>query len=205
MALVLLNYWQTMKTFATTKFAVLAMSLLMVLGGCQSMQLPNKPASLDNAAFMQLWETYRHCQSIVDIDAMQEDVQRLTRAALWQQQPARDLPFPLPDFMKRVVAPPPPRLAADPNAMAAACTLATGRLALRAERLDLATGLFRAVLRNHPQPEYAFYVDQARIGLELVDRAVQFARQDGISMLAVIQVSSETAAPRTGAPVSSED
>lgn len=205
MALVLLNHGQTMKTFSTMKFAFLAASLLMVLGGCQSMQSPDKPALLDNAAFMSLWDTYRHCQAGVDIDAMHEDVQHLTSAALSQEQPARDLPFPLPEFVKRVVAQPAPRLAADPKAMVASCTLATGRAALRAERFDLATGLFQTVLRNHRQPEYAYYADQARIGLELVDRAVQFARQDGVSAPAVIQVSSETAALRTVSPVSSED
>jgi hypothetical protein len=175
-----------MKTFSIMKFTVPVLSLLAVLGGCQGVQLTGKPASLDNAAFMQLWDTYRHCQASVEIDAMQEDVRQLTRAALAQAQPVL-------------------RLAADPKAMSAACALSTGRVALRTERFDLATGLFRAVLRNHPQPEYAFYVDQARIGLELVDRAVQLVRQDGVSTPAVIQVSSETLAPRTGPTASFED
>ncbi|MGH7260501.1 MAG: hypothetical protein ACREI9_07440, partial [Nitrospiraceae bacterium] len=133
------------------------------------------------------------------------DVQQLTRAALSQEQPARDLPFPLPDFVKRVVVQPAPRLAADPKAMAASCSLSTGHVALRAERLDLATDLFRAVLQNHPQPEYAYYVDQARIGLEQVDRVVQFAQHDGITAPTMVPVSSAASALRTAAPVSSED
>jgi hypothetical protein len=160
---------------------------------------------MDNAAFMQLWDTYRHCQAGMDIDAMQEDVQQLTRAAFLQEQPAQDLPFPLPDFVKRIVVQPAPRLAADPKAMAAACALTTGQMALRAERLELATGLFQTVLRTHRQPEYAFYVDQARIGLELVDRAVQFARQDGASAPAVIPISSAGATFQALSPVPSGD
>jgi hypothetical protein len=174
-----------MKTFSIMKFTVPALSLLVVLGGCQGVQLSGKPAALDNASFMQLWDTYRHCQAVVDIDAMQEDVQQLTRAALSQEQPTQ-------------------RLAADPKAMAAACALSTGQVALHAERFDLATGLFRTVLRNHQQPEYAYYIDQARIGLEQVDRAVQFARQDDVTP-AVIQVSSPASAFQTGTPVPSED
>ena len=89
--------------------------------------------------------------------------------------------------------------------MAAACALSTGQVALHAERLDLATELFRTVLRNHPQPEYAYYVNQARIGLEQVDRAVQFAQHDGVSAPTVIPVSSVASAHKAGAPVSSED
>ena len=194
-----------MKVFINIKFAFLALSLLVVLGGCQSMQLLDKPASLDNTAFMHLWDAYRHCQAGTDVDTMGGDVQQLTLAALSQEQPARDLPFPLPDFVKRVVVQPAPRLAADPKAMAASCALSTGHVALRAERLDLATDLFRTVLRNHPQPEYAYYVDQARIGLEQVDRAFQFAQLDGIAVPTMVPVSSAASALRTGTPVSSED
>ncbi len=193
-----------MRVFANIKFAFLALSLVMVVGGCQSMQLLDKPASLDNAAFMSLWDAYRHCQAGEDVDTMRGDMQRLTRVAL-SQQPTRDLPFPLPDFVKRVVARPALRLAADPKAMAASCTLVTGQVALRTERLDLATDMFKAVLQNHPQPEYAYYVDQARVGLEQVDRVAQFAQHNGISAPAVIPVSSAASASRTGTPVPSED
>ncbi len=206
MAPVLLIHWQAMKVFANMKFTVLALSLVMVVGGCRSMQLPDKPASLDNAAFMSLWDAYRHCQAGQDLDAMRRDAQQLTRVALSQeQQPIQDWPFPLPDFVRRVVAPPAPRLSADPKAMAASCALATGRVALRAERLDLASDMFRAVLRNHPQPEYAYYVDQARTGLEQVDRIARFAQHGDVLAPAVIPISSAASAPRTGAPVSSED
>jgi hypothetical protein len=205
MALVLLIIRQTMKAFATMKFASLGLSVMLVLAGCGSVQWQAKPALLDNTAFMQLWETYRHCKAGSDVDAMQEDAQQLTRAALLQEQPALNPPFPLPEFVKRVVVQTAPRLAADPKAMAASCALSTGHVALRMERLELATGLFRGVLRNHPQPDYAFYADQARLGLELVDQAVRFARQDGLSAPAVLQVSSETPSPRTGPSVLSKD
>lgn len=193
-----------MKSFSTMKFASLAVSLLMVLGGCRSMQLPDKPALLDNAAFMSLWDAYRHCQAGEDVDVMRGDMQQLTRVALSQEQPARGLPFPLPDFVKRVVTQPAPRLAADPKAMAASCALATGRIALRAERLDLATDMFKAVLRNHPQPEYAYYVDQARTGLEQVNRIAQFAQHGDVPAPVAIPISSASAS-RTGAPVPFED
>jgi hypothetical protein len=155
---------------------------------------------------MSLWDAYRHCQAGEDADTMRGDMQQLTRVALSQeQQPILDMPFPLPDFVTRVVTRPAPRLAADPKAMAASCALATGRVALRAERLDLATDMFKAILRNHPQPEYAYYVDQARTGLEQVSRVAQFAQHGDVPAPAVIPISSAASASRTGAPVPTED
>jgi hypothetical protein len=180
------------------------MGLVMLLSGCQSVQPINTTAPLDNAGFMTLWDAYRHCQAGTDVDTMRADMKQLSRVALAQES-AHNLPFSLPAFAKRMVAQPVSRLAADPKAMAAACALSTGQAALRAERMDVATEMFRAVLKNHPQPDYAYYVDQARTGLDQVERAVQFAgyRTDATPVL--MAVSSAPPAPRNSTPVFSED
>jgi hypothetical protein len=191
-----------MKTFPHIKNVALTLGFVMLLSGCQSVQPVKTTAPLDNAGFMTAWDAYRHCQAGTDVDTMRTDMQQLSRVASAQES-AHNLPFSLPDFVKRVMAKPTSRLAADPNAMAAACALSTGQAALRVERMDVATEMFRTVLQNHPQPEYAYYVDQARVGMEEVARGVQAAAHAAVPTL--IPISSTAFTLRNSAPVSFED
>ena len=190
-----------MKTFSNIKFVLFALGLMTLLEGCQGAPRVKSAAPMDNTAFMSALDIYRHCQVGTDVDIMRAEVLQLTRAASAQES-ANNPPLPLPDFVKRMMAKPASRLAADPQAMAAACALSTGQAALRAERMTLATEIFQAVLKNHSQPEYAYYTDQARIGLKQVEHAVQFAGYPD-SAPAVMTIS--TPAPRTSAPVFLED
>lgn len=182
-----------MRNRTTIQNALSALSLIVLLGGCQGIQLAGKPTQLDNAAFMNLWDAYRHCQASTDVDTMQADVRQLTRAALTQES-AKDLAIPLPDFVKRVVARLESRLAVDPKAMTAACALSTGQAALRAERMDLAAEMFQTVLRNHPKQEYAYYVEQAQAGMEDVTRGARAAvhTTDGAPILIPISSAAPT-------------
>jgi hypothetical protein len=161
-------------------------------------------APLDNAGFMTAWDMYRHCQVGIDLDTMRTEMQQLTRVASTQESTGT-FPFPLPDFVKRMVEKPALRLSADPKAMAAACALSTGEAALRAERMDLATEMFRAVLANQSQPEYAYYMDQARMGLNQVEHGIQFAGHLTGSTPVLITISASSAAPRNNAPGFLED
>ncbi len=191
-----------MKTLPNIKNAVLTLGFVMLLSGCQSVQTINTAVPLDNAGFMTVWDAYRHCQAGTNVDAMRGEMQQLARAASAQES-ADTRPTSLPDFMKRMVAQPASRLAADPKAMAAACALFTGHAALRAERMELATEMFRTVLQNHPQPDYAYYVDQARVGMEAVARGVQAAAHAAVPTL--IPISSTAFTLRNSTPVSFED
>jgi hypothetical protein len=49
--------------------------------------------------------------------------------------------------------------------MAAACAVHTGNLALSQGERELATELFSLVIQRYPEPDYAYYVAQARAGL----------------------------------------
>lgn len=201
MALVLLAKDVAMKTFANIKFVLFALGLVMLLEGCQGAPNVKPVALMDNTAFMSALDVYRHCQTGTDVDIMRAEMLQLTRAAAAQES-ANNPPLPLPDFVKRMMAKPASRLAADPKAMAASCALSTGQAALRAERMSLATEMFQAVLKNHSQPEYAYYADQAMIGLNQVEHAVQFAGYpDGAP--AVMTIS--TPASRATASVFIED
>lgn len=190
-----------MKAFAEIKFVLFALGLVMLLEGCQGAPHVKTAAPMDNAAFMSALDIYRRCQVGTDVDIMRAEMLQLARAASAQES-ANNPPLPLPDFVKRMMAKPASRLAADPQAMAAACALSTGQAALRAERMTLAVEIFQTVLRTHSQPEYAYYADQARIGLNQVEHAVQFAGYPD-SAPSVMTIS--TSAPRTGTPVFLED
>lgn len=193
-----------MKLSNNRQRAALAIGLLMLLEGCQSAPLTGTPAQLDNAAFMTAWDVYRHCQASTDVEAMRADLEQLVRAAAVQEA-AATVSLPLPDFLGQMVAKPPKRLAADPKAMVASCALSAGQAALQAERMEVATEMFQSVLSSHTQPEYAFYADQARIGLLQVERAVQFTGRLTEVSPALIHISVMAPAPRTSAPVSFED
>lgn len=191
-----------MKKHPNIKNMVVTLGFVMLLSGCQSVQPINTAVPLDNAGFMTAWDAYRHCQAGTDVDAMRTDMKQLSRVASAQES-ADNRPLSLPDFMQRMMAKPASRLAADLNAMAASCALSAGQAALRVERMDVATEMFRTVLQNHPQPEYAYYVDQARVGLEDVARGVHTAAHTAAPTL--IPISSTAFVLRNGTPVSFED
>ena len=130
--------------------------LLVFLVGCQI----QKPA-VNGSSFMSLWNAYNHCQSSSDPDAMRADVRRLSEAAD-SSVPGKDDPIgPLLRPIQRWIAPSPSRFSADPKAMAAACTVYTGQVALAGDRPGLAAEMFRTVIQNYPQPQYAYYVGRA--------------------------------------------
>ncbi|MBI5775917.1 MAG: hypothetical protein HY444_00890 [Nitrospirae bacterium] len=192
-----------MKTLPHIKNAALTLGFVMLLSGCQSVPPIKTAAPLDNAGFMTAWGAYLHCQAGTDdVDTMRADMKQLSRVASAQES-AQNLPFSLPDFVKRVMAKPTSRLAADPNAMAAACALSAGQAALRVERMDVAAEMFRAVLQNHREPEYAYYVEQARVGMEEIARGVQAAAHAAVPTL--IPISSTAFTLRNSTPVSFED
>lgn len=123
--------------------------------------------SIENARFMALWHTYMHCHSSSDSSAMEADARQLDQAA--QDIRARNAPtFALPRFLQPLVSELPSRLAADPTAMAAACALAAADAARAAGRIYLAAQLLRFIMRTVPEPPYAYYVAQARLGLDRI-------------------------------------
>src|ERR671918_2060051 len=92
-------------------------------------------------------------------NTMRGDVRRLHDAAQTpltrQHDPIRPVFRPI----ERWITPSELRLAADPKAMAVACTLHTGQTALTLGRSDLAAEMFISVIRSYPQAQYAYYVE----------------------------------------------
>jgi len=200
----LLQFWLMQIRMDILHRSVVAVGWLTVLGGCQGIPPVNAPTRLDNAAFMRAWDVYRHCQASTDVEAMRADVKQLVQTASVQEA-ATGGSGPLPELFNHVIAKPAQRLAADPKAMAAACALSTGQAALQVERVELATEMFQFVLTSHTQPDYAYYVEQARIGLLQVEHAVQFADRLTDIPPALIHISAAPPALQTRTPVSFED
>ena len=146
------------------KKSLVVLSILLLLVGCQATKPIERTAGLDNTLFMSLWSTYSQCQSSTDLDAMRGIVQQLNQAATTPTS-GKEFVLPLPERFERLVSKPTRRLAVDPIAMATACTLYTGQVALNAGRNDVAADMFLSVIQKHPEAEYAYYVDQARHGL----------------------------------------
>jgi hypothetical protein len=138
-------------------------AVLMLTGGCQTTSPISKSAALDDTSFMGMWTTYRHCETISDLDTMRLDARKLDVVA---RQPVIGMGHDvlLPQVMKRWVSEPANRLAVDPKAMAVACSLHTGQSALSAGHYELADEMFQAVL-TYPEGMYPYYIQQARQGL----------------------------------------
>lgn len=143
----------------------------LVASGCQT-SAPAKPAGLDNTGFMSLWDTYSHCRVSSDLSEAYRDMRALSQASLVRHRPDGFV-LPLPTKLQQLVNDPTNRLAVDVNAMASACSLHAGQLALEQGRVDLAREMFSAVLALHPSEESSYYLVQAKTFLRGMERGVE--------------------------------
>lgn len=140
--------------------------MTLLLSACQAgPQAQTKTAGLDNTGFMSLWQTYSHCRLSSDVNETQNDMLRLTEAARLRY--GNDgFVLPLPQQLHRLVNNPTNRFAVDVRAMASACSLHAGQLALEQGRPDLARDLLSTVLKLHSHEESSYYRTQAKTILD---------------------------------------
>ena len=127
-----------------------------------------KPVTM---TFPTMWNTYTGCRSEGDADQMWIDAQRLHQAVRAMDKQAQESQI-LPSAIEEALAEPPPRLAVDPQAMAASCSLLAGQTALNTGHSELASRIFQFVLSQFSHPRYTYYLDQARKGLEQIQSTV---------------------------------
>jgi hypothetical protein len=77
-----------------------------------------------------------------------------------------DSPIPIPKFIKKLSSKRNSRLAVDPRAMAAACSIHLGEVAYQSADWDTALRTFQTIMENYPEPQYAFYVSKASQAIE---------------------------------------
>ena len=129
---------------------------------------PLQAATIDNGSFMSLWRTYSHCQSTNDVTQLREHAVALTTAAN-HSFTEEGFVLPLPDKLEKLVSTPSARFAVDVNAMAAACSLRASFAAVEAGKLHMAKELLQTVLQYQSQPEYDYYVLQAKALLSEIE------------------------------------
>lgn len=144
--------------------------VLLLASGCQTGPLI-KHTGLDNTGFMSLWETYSHCKASSDLSLVRHDMRTLTEATQLRYG-NEGFVLPLPTRLERLVTNPTNRFAVDVRAMASACSLHAGQLALEQGQIDLARTLFATVLTLHPREESSYYLLQAKTLLTELDRGI---------------------------------
>lgn len=113
---------------------------------------------LKNSGFMSLWNTYADCKSTSDLAQATSDLTQLRSAS---QEANEGFILPLPTHLERLVANPTSRVAVDVEAMAVACALHTGELALNQGQTDIARDLLVSVIKLHKE-EGSYYVLKAK-------------------------------------------
>ena len=133
--------------------------------GCQSLQ-PKKSGelALENHAFISLWNTYNYCLSGSNTQEMKKSLHILHSAP--KPLSLDDSPIPVPKFIKNLSSTRSSRLAVDPRAMAASCSLHLAEVAHQTADWDTALLTFQFIVENYPEPQYSFYALKATRALE---------------------------------------
>lgn len=158
---------------------VILLSALPLLAACALFSSPSRQSEPTHQSVMILWELYRECRNSHDVETALSTAEQLRESAAMQALPASDLPSGLDGFVRKQ----PVRTTVDPKAMAASCTLQAAKASLDAGRQEEAQQLLHAVMRNYPESEYTFYVQQARNWIKDFSPADFSSKQSSISDL----------------------
>ncbi len=157
-----MNYpTNTRSCMALLGFCLISLGLL----GCQSLQ-PKNPGELaiKNQAFISLWDEYNHCLSGSNTQEMQRNLEALHSAP--KPISLDDSPIPVPKFIKNLSSTRNSRLAVDPRAMAASCSIHLAEMAYQSADWDTSLRTLQSIVENYPEPQYAFYVSEASKAIE---------------------------------------
>ena len=133
--------------------------------GCQSFQ-PTSPGelALKNQDFIGLWDSYNDCLTGATTQEMQEHLNILYSAP--GPISLDDSPIPVPKFLKNLSSTRNSRLAVDPRAMAASCSIHLAAFAQQSADWDTSLRIWQSIVENYPEPQYAFYVSEASRAIE---------------------------------------
>ncbi len=142
-------------------FTLLCMSLF----GCQSLQ-PKTPGelALKNHDFIGLWDAYNNCQAGSNFQDIQENLEILQEAPT--PISLDDSPIPIPKFIKKLSSVRNSRLAVDPRAMAASCSIHLAEVSRQSLNWEASLRTYQSIIDNFPEPQYAFYVSAASQAIE---------------------------------------
>lgn len=142
--------------------STLCIAMLVWLTACQSVKVSQQESRTAQPSFMETWRIYNHCASTEDLEPLMVDTLLLKRATNRMQQ---DEVLGLFSPLQSLISPSPVRLAADPRAMTASCTLKTAEAAAGNGWNDLAITLYQSIIKDYSDPAYVYYREQANAGL----------------------------------------
>jgi hypothetical protein len=131
---------------------------LLLASGCQATS--SQLTESKNSGFMSLWTAYADCKATSDLRQATSDLRQLRSAAFIPDE-KDGFVLPLPNHLSRLVNHQTSRVAVDIHAMAAACALHTGELALNQGYEDLARDFLTSVMTMQ-QEENSYYVTRAK-------------------------------------------
>jgi len=149
------------------KLVVGLLGAAVLASGCTTAP-SSQLTELKNSGFMSLWNTYANCKATSDLVQATSDLTQLRSAS---QEMNEGFILPLPTHLERLVANPTNRVAVDVEAMAAACALHTGELALNQGQTDIARDLLVSVIKLHKE-EGSYYVLKAKTLLTKLEQGV---------------------------------
>ncbi len=137
----------------------------LALTGCQSFQPKNSgELALKNYDFIGLWDAYNHCKSGSSIQEIKQNL------AILQAAPTPisldDSPIPVPKFIKKLSSTRNSRLAVDPRAMSASCSIHLAEISREAADWDTSLRTYQGIVESFSEPQYAFYVSEASKAIE---------------------------------------
>lgn len=149
---------------APIKYILISLLSITFLG-CQGLQ-PNSSGELamEDQEFLGIWDAYNHCVDGSDIPYMQANLSVLASAP--KPISLDDSPIPVPAFLKRLSTARGSRLAVDPRAMAVSCSIHLAEVAELSSDRPTALRTFQEIIKDYPEPQYAFYVSKANHALE---------------------------------------
>jgi hypothetical protein len=170
------------KSLVSTPIRFILVSLLSILViGCQGLQ-PKSTGELamGDHDFLGIWDAYNHCVASSDIQHMQANLDELASAP--KPISLDDSPIPVTAFLKKWSTARGSRLAVDPRAMAASCSIHLAEVAQLSADWPTALRTFEEILKNYPEPQYAFYVSKANQAMEQMTtvRPVSLAFQEAL-------------------------
>ena len=133
--------------------------------GCQSLQ-PKNPGelALKNHDFVGLWDAYNDCRAESNPHEMQRNLKILQTAP--KPISLDDSPIPIPQFIKNLSSTRSSRLAVDPRAMAASCSIHMAETSRQAADWTASLRTYQSIIENFTEPQYAFYVSEASRAIE---------------------------------------
>ena len=143
---------------AKTNLILGLIGAVLLVTGCQS--TPSQLTESKNSDFMSLWSAYADCKTTSDLSQATSDLRQL-RSASFVPDEKDSFVLPLPTQLSRLVNHQTSRVAVDVHAMAVACALHTGELALNQGYGDLARDFLTSVMSMHQEKD-SYYVMRAK-------------------------------------------